>query len=195
MALLLFLVTKTVAKFNRKPCPQFRSLDWTRLRPSLILIKRENMKNIKSLWLLVFFSLFAVPTSAQNRLEGEWKMVRYNFSVQIAFPIDTMEITLNVNKNGKISGKSGCNDYGGNFTDASGGKLKVSSLFATKMACEGQSMMFEGYYLKTLEASDTYSFKKDGRLVLMPSGTMNSLTFERRKPLKVVKKTKIKIRN
>ena len=149
------------------------------------------IKTIKSLLLLAVFSLLTVSTSAQNRLEGEWKMVRYNFTVQIAFPIDKMEITLKVDKNGKISGKSGCNIYGGNFTGAAGGKLKVSSLFATQMGCDSQPMMFEGYYLKTLEASDTYSFQKDGRLVLKPSGTMNSLTFERRKPLKVVRKAKM----
>ena len=153
------------------------------------------IKTIKSLLLLAVFSLVSVPVGAQNALDGEWKMVRYNFTVQIAFPIEKMEVTLKVDKSGKISGKSGCNIYGGNFTDVAGGKLKVSPLFATEMGCDSEPMMFEGYYLKTLEASDRYSFQKDGRLVLKPSGTMNSLTFERRRPLKVVKKAKIRRKN
>lgn len=51
--------------------------------------------------------------------------------------IDRLQLTLNIDADGKVSGYSGCNRFGGqaDISDAAGGKVGLGALFSTRMAC------------------------------------------------------------
>lgn len=81
-------------------------------------------------------------------------------------------VTLTVSDD-RVTGRSGCNTY---FGDAEHkyGTLKIGSIGSTKMACMRPGLMQqESEYLTTLQASQTYIFQSDGRLVLnAPAGAL-----------------------
>ncbi len=51
--------------------------------------------------------------------------------------IDRLQLTLRIEPDGKISGHSGCNRFGGqaDMTDVAAGKVSLGALFSTRMAC------------------------------------------------------------
>ncbi|MFM9865804.1 MAG: META domain-containing protein [Micropepsaceae bacterium] len=74
----------------------------------------------------------------------------------------------------RVTGRSGCNRYFG-AAEHGGGKLKIGSVGATKMACLRDGLMSqESEYLTALQTSQTYAFRGD-RLVL--SGSSSELVF------------------
>lgn len=86
-------------------------------------------------------------------------------------------VTLTVSDE-RVTGRSGCNTYFGS-AEHKNGTLKIGSIGATKMACMRPGLMQqESEYLNTLQASQTYAFQSDGRLLLTsPAG--GSLVFTR----------------
>lgn len=85
-------------------------------------------------------------------------------------------VTLTVSQD-RVSGRSGCNRYFG-VAQHTNGKLKVGSLGSTKMACMREGVMQqESEYLATLQASESFAFEGNGRLVLSAPGG-GSLLFE-----------------
>lgn len=103
-------------------------------------------------------------------LEGEWRVV----DVDRAAVIDDAEVTVNFAAGGKLSGRSACNRYGGEFTYAAG-VLTVGALYSTKMACAAPLMDLEARFLNRLEGTlevkavegDVLSFEDDeGRILI-----------------------------
>ena len=134
----------------------------------------------------ILFTLFllaaaAFSAAAQSLPQGEWRLVSYNFRQKIAFPIDKMNVTLNI-KDSSLGGRSGCNIYGGghSFDD---GILKVGDLMSTMMACEEPAMQFERVYLDTLKNSTDFELNSNVLTITDPK-TANFLRFERAKVFK-----------
>lgn len=80
------------------------------------------------------------------------------------------KVTLTVSDE-RVAGRSGCNRYFGT-AEHKNGTIKISSVGATKMACMRDGLMRqESEFLNTLQASQTYAFRSDDRLILGgPSG-------------------------
>lgn len=119
--------------------------------------------------------ILAVAGLGQNLPEGEWRLASYNFTDQIAYPVDKMRISLNIREGGKLGGKAGCNVYGGNYS-IDDGKLKISDIISTMMACEEPSMQFERHFFATLAAADGFALA-DGELTISDPKTHNFLRF------------------
>jgi heat shock protein HslJ len=64
--------------------------------------------------------------------------------------------TLEFRPDGRIGGKASCNNYGGAYR-ADEGKLNVSNMFATKMACPEPQMAQERALLSALEGDAAYA--------------------------------------
>ena len=64
--------------------------------------------------------------------------------------------TLEFRPEGRIGGKASCNNYGGAYK-AEDGKIAVSNMFATKMACPEPMMSQERALLAALEGENAYS--------------------------------------
>jgi heat shock protein HslJ len=134
---------------------------------------------LRTKFILSFFliALFAAANDAAQTLpQGKWRLASYNFKQKIAFPIDKMEITMNIHADGKLGGKSGCNVYGGSYAFENG-KLKITDIISTMMACEEPSMQFEHLFNDTLLGTTEYSLK-DSILTLTDPKTANFLRFE-----------------
>lgn len=58
---------------------------------------------------------------------------------------------------GTFQGHSGCNRYFGNFKDLGKGKMELSELNATKMACAESFHKMEGAYMALLRRCDGYN--------------------------------------
>lgn len=58
---------------------------------------------------------------------------------------------------GTFQGHSGCNRYFGNFKDLGKGKMVLSELNATKMACAESFHKMEGAYMALLRRCDGYN--------------------------------------
>src|SRR5438445_9833659 len=128
------------------------------------------------LFIAIFMSL-TVSMSAQTLPEGKWRLVSYNFMDKVAYPLDKMEIILNIHLDGKLGGKSGCNVYGGSYS-FDHGKLKIGDLISTMMACEEPSMQFEHLFSQTLQNATKFSLVDD-KLTITDQKTANFLRLER----------------
>ena len=78
---------------------------------------------------------------------------------------------------GKVSGHSGVNSYGGPYTLGSGNALAVGSIASTEMAGSASAMRAEGAYLTLLGQARSYRVEV-GRLTLFDAGGNESLSFE-----------------
>ena len=72
---------------------------------------------------------------------------------------------------GAISGKSGCNQYGGGYqvTDNS---LSVTDLFTTMMACDESAMDVEMAYIQALTTSQTFTITGMNLMVTTEQGVL-----------------------
>jgi heat shock protein HslJ len=64
--------------------------------------------------------------------------------------------TLEFRPDGRLGGKASCNNYGGAYK-AEDGRLNVSNMFATKMACPELQMTQERALLAGLEGDAAYA--------------------------------------
>lgn len=119
----------------------------------------------------------AFATFANELPQGKWQLDGYNFKLKIAYPIDKSTITLNINEDGKLGGRSGCNIYGGSY-GFENDVLKISDVFSTMMACDEMTMQFEQTFHQTLSAATEFS-EVDGKLTLTDPKTLSFLRFKK----------------
>ncbi len=133
---------------------------------------------MKTLFTSIFLGLLVTISSSANTLpSGVWRLESYNFRQKIAFPIDKNVITMNIREGGEIGGRSGCNVYGGSYS-VEDGKLKISELISTMMACDEPSMQFEQTFFKTLEGATKFT-AESWKLSITNPKTGNFLRFTR----------------
>lgn len=127
-----------------------------------------------------FLILFATMSAmAQDTsIIGEWKLSGYHFVQKRAFPIDQMEVTLNVDPSMRISGRSACNSYGGEMVIGAANRLSVGQMTSTDMACEGPPAAFEPLFMRVLENAGKYSLNA-GQLTITDPETKMFLRFRR----------------
>lgn len=88
-------------------------------------------------------------------------------SLQGKAPLAGTSITIAFTSDGKVSGSSGCNSYSGTYT-ATRGRLKISRVASTQMACAPAIMAQEGEYHQVLSSARAYGVRS-GRLTLRSS--------------------------
>lgn len=76
--------------------------------------------------------------------------------------------TLLFDGDGNVSGRAACNSWGANY-EFRGGRLKITNVFATRMACEDAAT--EQRFFDALQAADAIAVE-DGALVLSAGKTV-----------------------
>jgi heat shock protein HslJ len=105
---------------------------------------------------------------------GEWQLIEGSVDGQtLTLPPD-VPVTLVVEGSG-LSGRSGCNQYFGEFTLVDG-RVTLGGLGGTEMACEEPIMALEAAYLGGLAKID--SARMDGETLVL-TGPAVELRFER----------------
>ena len=130
-----------------------------------------------ALFLGIFIGVSAFAASAQTLPAGNWKLTADNFRQKSAHPLSGTLITLNIDPDGKIGGRSGCNVYGGSYSFEDG-KLAISDIFSTMMACDEPLMSFERTYYDVLRESDKFTFE-NGVLTIVDDETKSFVRFAR----------------
>lgn len=124
---------------------------------------------------ILSFTFFAGSTFAADLPQGKWQLDGYNFKRKIVYPIDKKAITLNINEDGKLGGRSGCNVYGGSYAFENDA-LKISDIFSTMMACDEMTMAFEQTYYRVLSSANDHKLEK-GLLTIIDNKTLEFVRF------------------
>ena len=99
-----------------------------------------------------------IKVSSNEFYSGKYEIKNLNgneLSRNLRFTIETSE--------NKISGKTNCNNYFGNYTVSNTNELKIEPLVATEMYCEEKIMKAERELFKVYNDSKTFSF--DGKML------------------------------
>ena len=97
---------------------------------------------------------------------------------EVTFAEGQKRVSIHVNPEaGTFGGNNGCNRYFGNFKDLGEGRMELSDINATKMACPEAFHKIERNYMQLLRRCDGYSL---GEYTLdLKQGETVLLTFEK----------------
>ena len=107
-------------------------------------------------------------------LDGtQWRLAEWTLS-----SLDAQEFDITAEfADGKVSGYSGVNSYGGTYTVGPRKSFRVRSIASTEIAGPEPAMRAEGAYLTLLGQARSYRVEA-GRLTLLEAGGNESLIFE-----------------
>jgi len=98
-----------------------------------------------------------------------WRLTEWTLS-----SLDPSDFTITAAfANGKISGKSGVNTYGGPYTEGPGDAFSVGDLASTMMAGPEPAMRAEQAYLKLLADAKSYKVANGGLTLFDGSGNQS----------------------
>jgi heat shock protein HslJ len=131
----------------------------------------------KVLLILFVFGLVVSACTAKKSaasLTGSWKLTAYGSATAPTPAVPDTEAGLTFNGDGTVTGNSGCNGLGGNYT-VEADQVKFDQIVSTLMACDDPRMAQEGVVQQVL--TDTASFKIEGNtLTLTNKDTVLVLT-------------------
>lgn len=81
---------------------------------------------------------------------------------------EALEITLEFDEQGRVSGRSACNRYTAGY-ELTGERLSIDLAAATRMACSEPRMMLEDRFLELLAGVEHFNIGQDGELILIGS--------------------------
>jgi heat shock protein HslJ len=139
---------------------------------------RTATKRISTVALVAAALILVTSAYAQNPIEGKWKITSYNFAEKREFPLAQLDVTLTVDRDLHIGGKSGCNIYSGSISLGPGSAMKLGSITSSDMACREIPGSFEGGFLDVLSSASRYEVK-GGTLTITDTSTGHFLRFER----------------
>lgn len=126
----------------------------------------------------VLVLVLAAAASAQTSIEGKYKISGYNFEDKRVYPLEKMDVTLNIDRDMKIGGRSACNLYSGSLLLGKGRSMKLDTMTSTEMACSEMIGSFEGDFMNVLSRADRYDLK-EGTLTFTDTSTGHFLRFQR----------------
>jgi heat shock protein HslJ len=134
---------------------------------------------VLSIAVVVFLTLaivsYAIEPAAEGepKLSGDWKLVKLGDEATGAGAM----VTLSVAADGKVSGSTGVNRFGGALAKE---KKLFGPLAMTRRAGPPEAMAVEAAYTKALDEATRFAIKED-KLTLF-AGDKARLVFERQKP-------------
>lgn len=113
------------------------------------------MKNYL-LFLLIAILVLTGCSGQERSLVGTWNLSAYG-------PITAVsgsQASITFNEDGTLSGTSGCNGFGGEYT-VDGDEITFSGLVSTLMACDEPLMSQEGAMFQVLNGTVAYRIEGD----------------------------------
>lgn len=120
----------------------------------------------KCLLTLVIISLAILGCSAQNAepssatLIGAWKLAAYGPADAPIPAVEGAGAGLTFNEDGTVTGSSGCNGLGGDYTVA-GDQITFGEFVSTLMACDDPIMSQEGIVHQVITGTGSYKIEGD----------------------------------
>jgi heat shock protein HslJ len=123
-----------------------------------------------TLFLLILTIILSACTSQADSLTGKWKLVSYGPTESMTSAVPDADATLTFAEDGTVSGNSGCNSLGGEYT-VEGSQITFSALTTTLMACDEPRMEQEGVVTQVLNGTADYEIE-DQTLTINHSGIL-----------------------
>jgi heat shock protein HslJ len=99
-------------------------------------------------------------TGASPSLIGSWKLTEYGPVDSPVPAVEGVEAGLTFNENGTVSGTSGCNGLGGDYT-VEGNQITFGEFVSTLMACDDPIMQQEEAAHKVMTGTAIYKIEGD----------------------------------
>ena len=116
-----------------------------------------------------------IPEPEFAPLVGTWKLTSRGTRDTLSPALADVEAELTFNEDGSVTGTSGCNEFGGNYT-VDGNEIALTEIVSTLMLCDTPIMGQEEAMYQVL--SELVAFQVEGNtLTLMKNGKI--LVFER----------------
>jgi len=113
----------------------------------------------KNLLTLLVLSLALAACTAGNGgaadLIGSWKLTAYGPANSTTPAVPDTEAGITFNKDGTVTGNSGCNGFGGSYK-VDGDKIAFSEIVSTLIACDEARMQQESAFHQVLTDTATY---------------------------------------
>ena len=109
------------------------------------------------------------PKETTASLVGTWKLTAYGPAESPTPAVADVEASLTFNEDGTVTGNSGCNGFGGNYT-VEGDQITFSEIISTLMACDDPRMAQEEAVHQML--TDAASFKIEGSTLTLTNNGM-----------------------
>lgn len=123
---------------------------------------------MKKVLLILFVISVAISACTTKRspasLTGSWKLTSYGPANAQTPAVAGTEAGLTFKEDGTVTGNSGCNGFGGNYT-VEGDKVTFKEIVSTLMACDDPRMAQEEVVHKVL--ADTVSYKIEGNTLTL----------------------------
>lgn len=100
------------------------------------------------------------PPSAPASLIGAWKLTAYGPAGAPTPAVEGVEAGLTFNEDGTVSGTSGCNGLGGDYT-VEGDRITFGEFVSTLMACDAPIMEQEEAAHQVMTGTATYKIEGD----------------------------------
>jgi heat shock protein HslJ len=110
--------------------------------------------------LILIALLLSACTSQEKSLAGSWKLTSYGPEGSSIPAAENTEAGLTFNEDGTVTGNSGCNGLGGEYT-VEGDQIEFGPFVSTLMACEDPIMAQESAMLQVLTGTATFDIEGD----------------------------------
>lgn len=95
------------------------------------------------------------PSSGPQLLDTSWRAVEIQGRKASFFPGQKMDAYIVLNRGGRFSGSTGCNNLNGSYTRYAG-RISFGSPGTTRMACSPRIMQQERHFLEALRQTASY---------------------------------------
>jgi heat shock protein HslJ len=120
-------------------------------------------------------------SSASNPLIGAWKLTAYGSASAPTPAVEGVDAGLTFNEDGTVSGTSGCNGLGGDYS-VQGNEITFGEFVSTLMACDDPIMAQEEAAHKVMIGTATYKIEgntltitKDDMVLVLTRGTQGAV--------------------
>lgn len=184
----IFAVTQTRTR-NRMPIPYRLRFDDARIRRGHSYVLQARILVDGKVWFAtaarqairgpiqpeILVQRVAAEAPEASVPKGKWLAE----SIRNGGVIDYLQSTLEIAADGKVTGKGGCNGFGGKATVA-GDKISFGALVATQMACPPAIMDQETKFLGALNDARRWLIDDErGKLILFDAGNKEILLLAR----------------
>ena len=118
---------------------------------------------MKKFLLTVFIISLAISACSDQNTEepavspvGSWQLTSYGPANSPLPAVEDTQAGMTFNEDGTVTGNSGCNEFGGNYT-VEGDQVTFSEIVSTLIACEEPLMSQEQVVLEVMADSATYN--------------------------------------
>ena len=116
----------------------------------------------RTLMILMVFVLALSACSAQESrsIVGSWELIEFGPAGSTMPAVEDSEAGLTFNEDGSVSGSTGCNGAGSEYT-VDGDQIEFAPFVSTLMACEDPIMEQESTFHQVLNGTATYEIDGD----------------------------------